>query len=223
MYNSYIISIIKDGLKSNTLLRSLRMLCGCRKLQEYVWWVCPLLLMSQELHSPLICISGGRLRLAVFLCGWTADCCRTLNTRSFINAMIKSITFISQCQLILFLQFMKKNWPWEYDYTMTHKVVLWSYMQFYIRTNKSVPCRTMSAVSPAVFREVVIVKVGNTGEEISWYAIKANVTVNANISVNAQLMFVAYMMGYVFSSAEILILVSFKLSSPPRCMGNSDR
>lgn len=107
--------------------------------------------------SSSICISA-RLRLAAFVCGWTADCFRT-----------GSLTFISQCQLSFVLQFMKKkkkkgptvaHGPREYDYNMTHEVAVsrlnLKWKAFYIGflrkipfhsyTNKSVPCSTMLAV-----------------------------------------------------------------------------
>lgn len=62
--------------------------------------VCLVILSATDqssVFSSSICISA-RLRLAAFVCGWTADCFRT-----------GSLTFILQCQLSFVLQFMKKR------------------------------------------------------------------------------------------------------------------
>lgn len=119
--------------------------------------VCLVILSATDqsiVFSSSICISA-RLRLAVFVCGWTADCFRT-----------GSLTCISQCRLSFVLQFMKKKGstvaqrPREYDYNMTHEVAVsrlnlkWKafYMgflrkiPFHSYINKSVPCSTMLAV-----------------------------------------------------------------------------
>lgn len=53
-------------------------------------------------HFPLQCgfqVQGSAFTVVV--CGWTAECCRTLKRK----AMTKSVTFIPQCQVSL----LKKN------------------------------------------------------------------------------------------------------------------
>lgn len=93
---------------------------GCRKLLQYVFGILYIATddSSGFFFSCLNRISGARLRLVEFVCGWTASGYYMSN---FINVTM-SITFISHCQLIFFLQvyyiFLKQSLQLSYFKTM---------------------------------------------------------------------------------------------------------
>lgn len=109
----------------------------------------------------LICISA-RFSLAVFVCGRTADCCRTLYMTSYVNKVYPLYSTVSTqfCPSVYEKKTVARGLQ-EYDYNMTQGVAvssmnlkwkkshisLFLQIPFLTYTNKSAPCSIMFTCS----------------------------------------------------------------------------